>query len=428
MVLPFFGRAVKALAYHRAGGASARKDLELWHRIRQRWAVRFRSLALILFLAATGLAQTPKKEPKPLDRVQVLALLAGSVSSQRVAMLVEQRGIDFEPTEDYLNILQGAGAEEMLLKALRKAKGTLTPAVDPATAAKQAQIQQHLARGLEVRERGLYPEAEQEFRAAIKLEPANPDLRQDLGIALVFTNDLDGAIAEFRTAIRLQPDNADAHSNLGKALSDKGDLEKAILEYRTATRLQPDFAVLHSNLADALFRKGGLDEAIAESRTAVRLDPDSAEGHMGLGVGFIKKGDIDAATAEFWTAIRLKPDYARAYHNLGTALHEKGDLDAAIAEYRTAIRLGMGSYADETHYLLGSALEAKGDLDGAVAQFRTAIRLKPETAAPHYRLGRVLYGKGDFPAALDELRQAYLLEPSNPEYRKAYEASLSRAN
>jgi len=150
MVLPFFGRAVKALPYHRAGGASARKDLELWHRIRQRWAVRFRSLALILFLAATGLAQTPKKEPKPLDKVQVLALLAGGVPSQRVAHLVGQRGIDFEPSDDYLEILQGAGAEEVLVKALRSAKRTPPPSVDPATAAKQTQIQQHMVRGIDL--------------------------------------------------------------------------------------------------------------------------------------------------------------------------------------------------------------------------------------------------------------------------------------
>jgi hypothetical protein len=101
-------------------------------------------------LAATGLAQTPKKEPKPLDKVQVLALLAGGVPSQRVAHLVGQRGIDFEPSDDYLEILQGAGAEEVLVKALRSAKRTPPPSVDPATAAKQTQIQQHMVRGIDL--------------------------------------------------------------------------------------------------------------------------------------------------------------------------------------------------------------------------------------------------------------------------------------
>lgn len=47
-------------------------------------------LALILVMAATSLAPTPKKEPKPLDRVQVVALLAGGVPSERLAQLVHR--------------------------------------------------------------------------------------------------------------------------------------------------------------------------------------------------------------------------------------------------------------------------------------------------------------------------------------------------
>ena len=80
--------------------------------------MKYMMLALILLLAATDLPQTPKTEPKPLDKVQGLALLGG-VPSKRRAMLVDQRGTDFEPREDYLNTLKGAGAEEVLLNALR---------------------------------------------------------------------------------------------------------------------------------------------------------------------------------------------------------------------------------------------------------------------------------------------------------------------
>jgi len=36
--------------------------------------------------------------------------------------MLEQRGIDFAPTEDFLQSLKVAGASEAFLKALRKAK------------------------------------------------------------------------------------------------------------------------------------------------------------------------------------------------------------------------------------------------------------------------------------------------------------------
>ena len=48
-------------------------------------------LLVILVAASLGLAQAPPAEKKPLDQIQVIALLAGGVPSERVAMLVNER-------------------------------------------------------------------------------------------------------------------------------------------------------------------------------------------------------------------------------------------------------------------------------------------------------------------------------------------------
>jgi hypothetical protein len=53
--------------------------------------------------------------------VQVFALLVGQVPSHRVTMLVEERGIDFEPTDDYLQEVRLAGGEDELISALKSA-------------------------------------------------------------------------------------------------------------------------------------------------------------------------------------------------------------------------------------------------------------------------------------------------------------------
>jgi formylglycine-generating enzyme required for sulfatase activity len=60
-------------------------------------------------------------KPKPMSEEQVLQLVAGGVPSQRAATLVKQRGIDFMPEEEYLETLRVAGAEEVLVAALRTA-------------------------------------------------------------------------------------------------------------------------------------------------------------------------------------------------------------------------------------------------------------------------------------------------------------------
>jgi hypothetical protein len=56
------------------------------------------------FLNALRAAKPPQpaSAKKPLNQVQVFALLVGQVPSHRVSMLVQERGIDFEPTDEYL--------------------------------------------------------------------------------------------------------------------------------------------------------------------------------------------------------------------------------------------------------------------------------------------------------------------------------------
>jgi len=51
----------------------------------------------------------PASAKKPLNQVQVFALLVGQVPGHRVTMLVQERGIDFEPTDDYLQEVRLAG-------------------------------------------------------------------------------------------------------------------------------------------------------------------------------------------------------------------------------------------------------------------------------------------------------------------------------
>lgn len=65
-------------------------------------------------------AGAPSAE-KPLSRVQVTSLVKAGIASSRVADLVSERGIDFEPTDSYLQQLQKAGATQEALDALRAA-------------------------------------------------------------------------------------------------------------------------------------------------------------------------------------------------------------------------------------------------------------------------------------------------------------------
>ncbi len=59
---------------------------------------------------------------KPFTREQVEGLVRDGLGDDSGAKLIEQRGIDFAPSEDFLQTLKAAGASEAFLKALSAAK------------------------------------------------------------------------------------------------------------------------------------------------------------------------------------------------------------------------------------------------------------------------------------------------------------------
>jgi hypothetical protein len=91
-------------------------------------------------------AGPPASAKKPISQVQVFALLVGQVPSHRVTMLVQERGIDFEPSDDYLQEVRLAGGEDELISALKSAKVTKSRHIDPGLQARQMEIRQHVAR------------------------------------------------------------------------------------------------------------------------------------------------------------------------------------------------------------------------------------------------------------------------------------------
>src|ERR1017187_10238229 len=103
----------------------------------------------------------------PIDRVQIIAQLAAESPCQRVTLLVKDRGIDFAVKDDYLQQVRMAGGDDDLIVALKKAKVIEPATVNPGLRTRQAEGLNHVARGAELKRKGQYAEAEQEFRGAV---------------------------------------------------------------------------------------------------------------------------------------------------------------------------------------------------------------------------------------------------------------------
>jgi len=259
------------------------------------------------FLKALRAAKYPQPtggaRKKPLNQVQVFALLTGQVPSHRVTMLVQERGIDFEPNGDYLQEVRLAGGQDELVSALRNAKVTKPEHVDPALQARKTDVRQHVARGAEYFNKRQYANAEAEFRAAVRLDPQNSDLHEALSCVLNVENKPDEGLAEAQEALRLNPDNDRAHFSMGDSLRHKRDWDGAIAEYREVLRQNPKDEVAHIFLGDALGHKGDLEAEIGEYREALLLNPKNEIAHTSLGDALRKKEDWDGAIGEYREAL-----------------------------------------------------------------------------------------------------------------------------
>jgi hypothetical protein len=82
--------------------------------------MRFRRTLTFLILAL-AFALTAGAQQKPFTQEQVSNMVRAGLGDDSGTKLIEQRGIDFAPSEDFYQTLKAAGATEAFLKALRAA-------------------------------------------------------------------------------------------------------------------------------------------------------------------------------------------------------------------------------------------------------------------------------------------------------------------
>jgi tetratricopeptide (TPR) repeat protein len=260
---------------------------------------------------------------------------------------------------------------------------------------------------------GKRKEALVSLRLAAQLCPDDPEVRNNLGVALAEEGLLDDATEHLQEAIRLRPDYADAHHNFGNLLRRQGRLEQAEASYLHALRLTPEAADIWNNLGITLLKQGKPEDAAERFRQALRCNPGLTQAHNNLGVALADQGKTAEAAAIYRQVLQLRPESADTLNNLGVALAAHGDFAEAIAHYRAALRY-KPKYP-EAHNNLGNALRQEGQLDEAVASLQEALRLKPDYAEAHNNIGVARVKQGRIDEALASYQQALRLKPDYAE-------------
>ena len=212
--------------------------------------------------------------------------------------------------------LQGALAahpnDQDLLYYLGRASGLLAKqSVDTLLAAypDSARAHQAMAENYFVLRR--MPDAEKEYREALRMRPGLPEAHLALGEVYAGAFQWPKAEEEFRLQVKLQPGNAEAAYRLGEALLEQGKAHEARVELARADRLLPDMPETLYALGKAASLEG--DAAAAEKAWTELLSIEkqsslAAQAHFGLAGLYRKQGKTAEAKREMHEFESLQND------------------------------------------------------------------------------------------------------------------------
>jgi Flp pilus assembly protein TadD len=218
---------------------------------------------------------------------------------------------------------------------------------------------EYVNRGIVLFQEGKIGPAIENLEGALKLQPANTDVRQMLEMlkqqasltsnaaqasaneakeraALMGITDADKAITEYTEALKRNPNDASAKSNLagayyirGLEFTSKGELARAIEAYSEAIKNEPHYPLALNKRGWAHLETGNYDQAIEDFRSVRQFNPNDAQAKQNLAnayskraIAYDKKGDYAHAIPDFEKVLEFKPDDSTTRELLGMAKAE----------------------------------------------------------------------------------------------------------
>jgi Tfp pilus assembly protein PilF len=185
---------------------------------------------------------------------------------------------------------------------------------------------------------GKFAESETYWREALRLQPDDIDVLNELGLAIWRQGRAAEAEPIYRRACPIKPDDFRILTNLGLAIYDQGRIEEAGEYYRRAIELQPDAFDALLNLGLVLSDQGKFVEAKDYLDAAHKLQPNSAPVFQNFGINLGRQGRWNEAIEKYEQGLRLEHDFPRLHLNLAYALLCLGDYERGWPEHEWRLK------------------------------------------------------------------------------------------
>ncbi|HEY1184691.1 MAG TPA: tetratricopeptide repeat protein [Bryobacteraceae bacterium] len=269
-----------------------------------------------------------------------------------------------------------------------------------------------------------YKEADEEFRRAYDLNPANIRGMTGLVETDLEQNKSDAAIQTLKDEISKNPERSEMRLLLADVEVRVGRFDEAIADYQAVVdkmgKNSKARARIYVRLGEAYRRKGDLANAIQAFQKARELTPDDVLVLAELALVLDAAQHWSEAMKVYEAAIKLAPNDAVSLNNDAFLIAEHGgDLDLALTRAQRATQL-LPKYP-EVADTLGWIYLKKNLSDQAIDLFKRNVEQQPNSSTYRYHLGMAWYQKGDKTQARQALVEALKYNPSSYEKQRIQE-------
>src|SRR5580704_3336834 len=153
------------------------------------------------------------------------------------------------------------------------------------------------------------------------------------GEALDEMNDHVGATQQFRAAVKASPQEPNVHFGLRYLLWGQGQYEEAAQEFQAELVNVPNHLQALAYLADANMKMNHPEAALPLIQKTIQISPAMELAHLDLGILYADSGRRDDALRELKVAAKLSPNDVNVHWRLARLYHAMGRKDEADAEF-----------------------------------------------------------------------------------------------
>lgn len=169
------------------------------------------------------------------------------------------------------------------------------------------------------------PEAEQEYKLALSIDPNSADAMTALTNFYTSQRRFPDAENLLRKLVILHPNDPATHIQLGRMLAIAGKNDDAITEMQAGLKLDPTDKKAQRDLADIYSRAHKFAEAAQIYGALLDNSPNDAGLHSMLGRALLQQKKFGEAQVELTKAVQLKPDSGDTYGDLALAANNNKD-------------------------------------------------------------------------------------------------------